>query len=61
MTFGYDIERLVAALENVEHAAHDMVRNHKVTDWFAYRLGDIRCEVISLRNLIEVEKILSEP
>lgn len=61
MTFGYDLEVLDVALEKVENAARDMVRNHKVTDWFAFRLGDIRCEIISLRNLIEVEKIVSEP
>lgn len=61
MTFGYDLEVLDVTLEKVENAARDMVRNHKVTDWFAFRLGNIRREVDSLRNLIKVEKILSEP
>ena len=61
MTYDYDLEVLDVALEKVENAARDMVRNHKVTDWFAFRLVDIMCEIISLRNLIEVEKIVSEP
>jgi hypothetical protein len=61
MTCGYDLEVLDIALEKVSDAARDMVRNHKVDDWFAFRLGHIRSEVDSIRKLIETEKILLGP
>lgn len=39
MTYGYDLEMLAIALEKVESAARDFVRNHPVEDWLAFRLG----------------------
>ena len=56
MTYGYDLEVLDVALEKVENAARDMVRNHKVEDWFAYRLGLVSGDASSIRDLIRTMK-----
>ena len=52
MTYGYDLEVLDVALEKVEDAARNMVRNHDVEDWLAFRLGLISGDASSIRKLI---------
>ena len=54
MTYGYDLERLVVALENVENAAQGLVCGHRLEDWLSHRLAHIRAEARSLR--VEIEK-----
>ena len=51
MTVGYDIERLKVALEAVEGSAAALAR-HKMPDWLQHRLGHIRGEVRSLKELL---------
>lgn len=53
MTYGYDLETLVVALENVEGAAKAFYR-HELPDWLAHRVAHIRGEAHSLR--VEIEK-----
>jgi hypothetical protein len=53
MTYGYDLETLVVALENVEAAAKAFFR-HPLPDWLVLRLAHIRAEAYSLR--VEIEK-----
>ena len=52
MTFGYDLERLVVALEAVDVAA-GMLFRHELTEWLAYRLLHIRADVRSLKAIID--------
>lgn len=52
MTYGYDLERLVVALETVESVAREIVNNHDLDDWLAFRLGLISGEVNSLKQII---------
>lgn len=52
MTYGYDLERLVVALETVESVAREIVNNHDLDDWFVFRLGLISGEVNSLKQII---------
>lgn len=54
MTYGYDLERMVVALENVENAAQGLVCSHELEDWLLYRLAHIRAEAHSLR--VEIKK-----
>ena len=56
MTYGYDLERLVVALENVENAAVSLARSHAVEDWMLYRLSHIRSEALSLKREIVAKK-----
>ena len=53
MTYGYDLEMMVVALEDVEDAAQALYR-HELPDWLAHRLSHIRAEAQSLR--VEIEK-----
>jgi len=53
MTYGYDLECLVIALDNIENAARRIVVAHKVEDWLAHRLAHIRGEATSLKKEIE--------
>lgn len=55
MTYGYDLERLVVALEDVENAAQSLFR-HELPDWLSHRVAHIRGEVHSLREEIEKTK-----
>lgn len=52
MTYGYDLERFVVALETVESVAREIVNNHDIDDWLAFRLGLISGEVNSLKQII---------
>lgn len=52
MTYGYDLERLVVALETVESVAREIVNNHDLDDWLVFRLGLISGEVNSLKQII---------
>ena len=54
MTYGYDLELMIVALENVENTAQGLVSRHRLDDWLAYRLAHIRAEARSLR--VEIEK-----
>lgn len=54
MTYGFDLERMVVALENVENAAQGLVCSHELPDWLSHRLAYIRAEAHSLR--VEIEK-----
>lgn len=53
MTYGYDLECLVIALDNIENAAQELFR-HGLPDWLSHRLANIRAEADSLR--VEIEK-----
>lgn len=53
MTYGYDLELMVVALENVENAAQELFR-HGLPDWLSHRVAHIRGEAHSLR--VEIEK-----
>ena len=55
MTYGYDREQVVIALENVEAAAKAFYR-HSLPEWLSYRLAHIRAEAQSLREEIEKTK-----
>jgi hypothetical protein len=54
MTYGYDLERMVVALEKVENEAQGLVYGHELEDWLLYRLAHIRAGAHSLR--VEIEK-----
>lgn len=56
MTYGYDVEMLVVALDNVENAARQLACGHKLEDWFSHRVGHIRGEAKSLKDEIEKHK-----
>ena len=53
MTYGYDLEKMLVALENVEGAVQELFR-HELPDWLAHRVAHIRAEAHSLR--VEIEK-----
>lgn len=55
MTLGYDLERLVVALEAVGSAA-DALYRHDLPDWLAHRLALIRSEAESLKTEITKTK-----
>ena len=52
MTLGYDMERLVVALERTA-AAVDALYRHDLPDWLAHRLALIRSEAESLKTEIK--------
>ena len=56
MTYWYDLELLVVALDTVEGAARDMECNHDVADWLTHRLSHIRAEVRSFKDAITLHK-----
>ena len=58
MTFGYDLELMNVALDNVENAARNLVVTHPLEDWFLYRAAHIRAEAKSLKN--EITKMKGE-
>jgi len=51
VTLGYDLERLVVALESVGSAV-DALYRHDLPDWLAHRLALIRSEAESLKTEI---------
>ena len=53
MTYRFDLERMVVALEKVEGAAQELFR-HELPDWLLHRVAHIRAEAYSLR--VEIEK-----
>lgn len=54
MTYGYDLKRMVVALEKVENAAQGLVCGHELEDWLSHRLAHIRAEAHSL--MVEIEE-----
>jgi hypothetical protein len=52
VTLGYDLERMVVALERTA-AAVDALYRHDLPDWLAHRLALIRSEAESLKTEIK--------
>ena len=56
MTYWYDIERIVVALEGVENAAQELAGRPDLEDWLAHRLSHIRAEARSFKDAITLHK-----
>lgn len=56
MTYWYDLELLVVALEQVENAAKELASRHRLEDWLSHRLSHIRAEARSFRDVITLHK-----
>lgn len=52
MTYAYDLELFVVALERLTSAAQNLVKRHPVEDWLAHRLEKICAEAKSLKDVI---------
>lgn len=53
MTIGYDLERMVVALEDVETSVAAVFRHGWLPDWLVHRLSAIRAEAKSLKDEME--------